>query len=150
MIKKTFDSKITNDSIEINHNRKSQYANFNLVKFDQVADNLKLIVEAVEYLKNLGIMWIIMNIKFKFEVPSNTVWFKNNKDGTINCHIEDFEKFYFKNMSNFVKINNIYIEDMVDNDGWTVVVDKKKLKKERIEEIKTEIEAMVGDWNNLI
>ncbi len=167
MITKSFSSETSNDLIIIRHHERSHKAFFTLQHFDDFAENIKLISHIIEYLKSYDIKWVELMIGSNFEVPTNTVWFKNKRNGNINCHIEDFEQFYLANVIHIIKPGNLTIKiddnnetgndneiiddnnDKDDDSGWTTVFDKKHAKKQKINKIKKEVNTLLGDWNNL-
>jgi hypothetical protein len=146
MITKTFvpisqDTQNTKDIIEVSYHFKSHNATLIIKQIDNIYQHIDLIKKAINYLKENDIKWIIMDIKFKFNIPENTVWFKNKHTNAVHCHVQDFEKFYLQNLSNFVKISPIFINSTNnnDNDGWITVIDKKKAKRNKIAELNRDI-----------
>lgn len=147
---KYFRSDTTKDIIEVTINVKNHSAIFSMKQFDVVNENIKLFAEMIIYLKQKDIKWVIIREKFHFELAQNMVWYKDKITRHLHCHIEDFEKFYLKNILSFVKPTNIYIETTVeDNDGWTTVVDVKKARIKKMKGIKKEVNTIVSDWNQL-
>ncbi len=145
-----FKSEQTNDILSIDISSKNHSAIFSMKQFDSVNENIKLFGKMVAYLKQKDIKWVIIKEKFHFELSQNMVWYKNKETKDLHCHIEDFEKFYLKNMLNFIKPTNIYIKSTSeDDDGWTTVVDIKKERINKIKKIKKEINNLVSDWNTL-
>lgn len=147
MYKKIFESNESKDIIDIEYNQKTHCAIFKLVQIDKVIENIKLVGEIMHFLKEMDIKWVITSANFNFEVPGNMVWFRHKYSKDIHCHIEDFEQFYLKNMYNFIKCANIYIQSNIDENGWTEVVDTKKKKNDRIRDIKKEIDGAINDWS---
>lgn len=131
-----------NDIIEIRHKDLSQFAKLIIIQFNTLADNMILVNKVVEYLKKIDIKWVtfIDNNYFSLE---NIFAYKSNN--TLNCHLEDLVKFYYKNLGLILCPNNIYIE-LVD-DGWTKVIDSKKEKILKLKSIKKEISEYVFDWS---
>lgn len=161
MITKSFSSEASSDSIIIKHHERSHKTFFTLQQFDDFAENIKLISHLIEYLKSYDIKWVELRLGLNFKIPTNTVWFKNKRNGNINCHIEDFEQFYLANITHIVKPGNISIKPNVDSDGkvtdeeisdgreWTTVCDKRLVRKQKMNKIKKEVDTLLGDWNNL-
>lgn len=159
MITKFFSSETSKDAVIIRYYERSHKVLFIVNQFDDFSENIKLINIMLEYLKLNDIKWLEMKLEPNFTVPTNTVWFKNKRNGNINCHIEDFEKFYLANIFGIVQSRAIYISTKLDeyesdnnNDDsgeWTTVVDRKRLRKTKIEQIKKEAEGLLEDWNNL-
>lgn len=154
LITQTISSVISKDSIIIKRYERSHKAYFILEKFDDFTENIKIINQTLEYLKSYDIKWIELTLGVNFKVPSNTVWFKNKKNGNINCHIEDFEQFYFANVTHIVKPRNLCVNNSVDvesndDEEWTVVLDKKHVRKQKMNKIRKEVDSLLEDWNNL-
>lgn len=147
---KRFTSKQSRDILEVSYNTKSHNALFTVVQLDKVTDNSALLVEIIEFLKQNDIKWIILNINHHFDIPENAVWYKNKKTGNVHCHIEDFDKFYLKNLTHFITPAILYLEsDAEKEDGWIKVVDKKKERKTKMAAIKKELTELNSDWNKL-
>ncbi len=152
MIVKEFTSNNTKDTIEFQYFKKSHKANMYIKLVDDVSENIKLLGEAMTFLKNNGFQWICVNLKDEPKIPENTVWFKHEKSGNICCHIEDFDDFYLKNFMSMINFNQIYLganKTATFDGGWTLVVDKKKLRKNKMDKIGNEINALIGNWNDL-
>ena len=163
MITESFSSETSNDSIIVKHHERSHKTFFTLQQFDDFAENIKLISHIIEYLKSYDIKWVELRLGLNFEVPTNTVWFKNKRNGNINCHIEDFEQFYLANMANIVKPGNLSVkindnnkddsdqDNSINDDGgeWTTVCDKRQVRRQKMDKIKKEVDTLLGDWNNL-
>lgn len=150
MLKRNFTSSKSSDVIEVIYFKKSYQSNLTIKLFDDFFEHLKLINNIIVYLQDNDIKWICLQLANNFKVPQNTIWFKHNKTGNICCHIEDFEQFYLQNMDKAIKLNSIYIDILPskqDNDGWTTVVNKKKLRKNKFNTIKDHIHSLTGDWN---
>jgi hypothetical protein len=153
MISKKFNSETSKDVVEVVHFIKSHKAIFRLLKFDDLSENVKLISLCIDYLKKNDIKWIIIKeLKNNIDFPLNTIWFRNNVTNDINCHIEDFEKFYMNNMKHFIKPEIVHIKAPIktdEDDGWTKVVNKKKEKTKKMLNVSHEINTIASDWNDL-
>ena len=151
MINKYFHSTNTKDQIEITYFKKSHKSNLHIKTIEDVSENIKLVGDAILFLKNNGIQWICVALNNHPKIPENAVWFKHEKTGNICCHVEDFENFYLQNLINVININHIHINATTDLDdnGWTLVVDKRKLRKNKLQKIKTDINNLVTNWNDL-
>jgi hypothetical protein len=134
----------SNDHIRAMYFSKSHKTNLYIETFDQLVENIKLIDVMVNELKNENIKWICVKVIGDPIIPENTVWFCNKKNKKISCHIEDFKKFYFKNISSMIKPSMMCVEIPVCEDGWSVVVDKKKLKRNKFNDIKKNIEHLTS------
>lgn len=148
MINKTFRSDQSRDSVDISYFPKSHKSNFFLKQFDDFDEHIKLIGRVIKYLKENDIKWVCLEIDTDPKIPSNTVWFRHEKSGNVCCHIEDFEKFYLKNMESIIKINTVYVDpNPVTEDGWNMVVNPKKMKKEKLRSINQQIKALSMNWS---
>lgn len=143
---KTFTSHQSKDALQLNHSSKFHNGYFKLVLIDNVGENIKLMNDLVEYAKVNDLKWIIIDMDAKFDIPVNTVWFKHKKTMNTHIHIEDFSRFYIKNLKKLIKQNNIFINEEVEEDGWTKVVDVKKERWQKVHKIKEEIDKMLVDW----
>lgn len=145
-----FKSDRTKDNVSVASFPQSHRAHFNIVKFDELSENIKLLGQIIEHMKKEDIKWVVLKLKDDFEVPKNTVWYKNKKTGDINCHIEDFEKFYLANLKALIKHDIVHAPaKLVDEDGWILNVDKKKIRAKKVEQLKSEIDAIATDWCRL-
>jgi len=144
-----FESEHSNDSLKIKVINRSHKAEFEISKFDDLNENMKLLGNVLEYLKNNDIKWIIVEYNKSYTFPVNTI-FKINPNNKLLCHIEDFEKFYVENISKMLKMRNIHVGSTDEkNNGWTLVINKKKEKQKKIIDIDKEIKSLTSDWNKL-
>ena len=154
MITKCFNSNKSKDSIEIIYFKKSHKSDLNIKMVDSVYNHAKIIEDMLNYLKNNGIQWICVNINNNKNpiIPENTVYFKHDKSNRICCHIVGFNKFYFKNIMQMVTPNDIYVDKNANviNNGWTVVIDKKKLKMQKYDNIKKDVDSLIKDLNKIL
>lgn len=149
-----FKSEKTLDLVNINLLNKAHRAFLNIKCFESVAENIILINQIIQFLKKEDVKWVVCSMNEPPIIPQNTVWYDNKFNSSIACHIEDFENFYYVNMDKIIKLHMIHIdEDSVNtpnNDGWVTVLDKKKYRKNKIEQIQKEIRKIVGtDWNSI-
>ncbi len=149
MIEQEFTSEVTKDIVSVSFNKRFHKAYFKIVALDDVSENVKLVSKMVGLLKQNDVKWICFNNTNTYDIPPNTVWYNNN--GVFHCHIEDYEKFYLKNMSSFVNPGKIVVQSVEDEDtdGWTVVTDQKKAKRTKLQSVTTEIVMLSGDWSNM-
>jgi len=147
-IVKIFQSTTSEDIIEVNHFFRSHKSLYKVVKIDDISENLKLLNESIEYLKLKDIKWVYLENNNDYIIPQNTIWYKDKKTGNISCHIEDFEKFFIKNISKIINEKDIHV-NFNDNDGWSLVLDKKKKRKRKLSQIKKDINSFDENWNNL-
>lgn len=146
---KEFKSLNSNDCIHIQYRTNSLKVSFEIKSYDDFNENLKLIVNMIDYLKNNNIKWVKIPLSVNYTLPVNTVIDKNDDNKYINCHIEDFEKFYLSNMQYFIKPSIIFIKKNIVEKEWTTIVDKRKEKRKKIEHLKNHVENLVTDWNSL-
>lgn len=147
MLIKKFVSDLSNDVIEVTINN-NQKAKFKILLFDNVRENIKLFAKVNNFFKQKSINWVILDMIDNYILPANALTIVNKYKSNINCHIDDFEKFYFKNMEKFIKITNVYVPDVTKDDEWTVIIDKKKEKRNKAKRLKNDIRKIVGDWNS--
>lgn len=146
---KIFKSQTSNDKISININKKTHRCFLNIDVVDDAVEHVKLINNIITELKKEDIKWVEMISNFSVVLPKNAVTYTNKRNNNTVCHIEDFEKFYFANIQSFIKLYNVSTQDNKDNDGWTVVMDKKKDRRDKYNKIKVDIVNLVGDWNSM-
>jgi hypothetical protein len=147
IITKEFKSDNTKDHIEIIYFVKSHKANIYIKQFDEFTENIKLIGKIIEDLKNSDIKWLCTKMLGSPHIPENTVWFENNKNGDICCHIEDYEKFYLKNILIIIKLNTVYVEEKKTTyDGWVKISNKKTLRKQKMDEVENQVGSLTGNW----
>lgn len=147
MIKQTFNSEGSKDSIEVSYFKKSHKSNLDVYVLDDVIQHTKLIEDIVANLKNNGIQWICVSLNSSPIIPENTLFFKHEKQERICCHVEGFENFYYRNLLSIVdrKRINLDVEDNLKaTKGWVVVQEKKKTRKNRYNSIKKEIETVIA------
>jgi hypothetical protein len=129
---------------------KSHRAHVDIVYFDELSENIKLLEEVIDNLKKDDIKWVVLKLSLNFIVPKNAVWYQNKKTSDINCHIEDFEKIYLSNLNSLVSQDMIYVNyNKIDDDGWNHHVDKKKIKADKVSRVRSEISAIGTDWTEL-
>ena len=146
-----FKSNTSQDEINITMYKKSHRAICKIKNADSVIEHIKLIGLLVSSLKKEDIKWVEIFIDFKAKLPLNTISYINKFNGNFVCHIEDFEKFYLANMESLIKINCIYVDPFNKvEDGWIVVSDQRKKRKEKYEQFKQETISFVGDWNIIV
>ena len=148
MIRQTFISEDSKDSIEVSYFKKSHKSNLDVHYLDDVVQHTKLIDDLLTNLKNNGIQWICVELHSSPVIPENTLFFKHEKQDRICCHVEGFENFYYRNLLSIVNKKNINLdieEDLKDTKGWTVVKNKKNIRKNRYNIIKKEIETIVAN-----
>lgn len=145
-----FSSETHYDSINMHVVRKAHKAFFDIQTFESVEENIKLVNKIVTFLKNDDIRWVELHADTKYIIPQNTISFKN-KQNNMMCHVEDFEGFYLANMNKLIKPHLVYVRTptVEEDDGWTTIVDKRKHKKKQMEKVQTDINNLVGDWNQM-
>ncbi|AYV78340.1 MAG: hypothetical protein Edafosvirus10_15 [Edafosvirus sp.] len=127
-------------------------AYFKLTKFDDVTENLKLLDDLVDKLKKNKVRWLLVDFKDSFTIPqqiSKTCTYEEDDRGNqthVKCIVNDFDKFYKENLKNLIKLGNINVTEPKEDDGWIQVVNLKKLKRERINKVRTEVSDLKGCW----
>lgn len=148
MFDHSFKSSTSNDLIEISYSQQNHKCNFISVTYDKYSENIILLNQLVNFLTDEGITWISMLNKKNYEFPSNTVSYEKGK--YINVHLEDFSKFYKKNLPNIIPQSKIYVnKNATDSDGWQVVIDVKSARKDKLKNLRERIKLVQDDWNNL-
>tara|TARA_S200000501_G_C20562777_1_gene629519 strand:+ start:122 stop:637 length:516 start_codon:yes stop_codon:yes gene_type:complete len=129
---------------------------FNLVKLENIYENIKLLMNKVSYLNKQGIKYIII------EIPTNFTYIKYKEMseqlllqkeynkiigkydckvletskpycGLFECNINHFIDFYKGNLYRLAKTNNVVVisnKQVPDEDGFILVINKKKRKLE--------------------
>jgi hypothetical protein len=151
-MQQNFTTETTKDEIVIILIKKSHKAIFKLKTVDDITQHIKLVSAVDTFLKKEDIKWVELGADFEPVVPPNTVSFKNKYNDNIMVHISDFERFYLANVTNFIKLYHVYCDNSkVSEDGWIKVSSgHKKEKREKYDKIMTDLNILVGDWNNLI
>lgn len=129
----------------------------NLIKFDNVGDNLKVLSQVVEHVKHthneLGIKFRLdENGRVKHFRPSDVHCYVDKKlrmDGgkVVFCDINNFERFYVHNLRNILSEKNINIHN-IDDDGWTTLSTKADTKN-RLGEALNEVRKYCMNWNQI-
>ena len=135
----------THDEILLFIIKKSHKAIFTLKSVDNATEHFNLITSIFEFMKKEDIKWIEFPIKFDPIMPPNAITFKNKFNDNLVCHIEDFVKFYFANIRNFIKLQHIYYSDDSKTNGWTVVKSPKKGKREKYDNLLKELVELVRE-----
>ena len=146
---KLFTSESSKDSLKIRHYPNNRTGKFSVELFDDANENIRLLGVLVQYMKNNDIKWVSVPPKIEYEFPPNTEWFQHKKNNNIYCHVVDFEKFYLVNVPLFVNQSNVYVSDGSEEEGWTKVVDKRKQRRDRLKQIKGDVNNVAGDWTSL-
>lgn len=145
-----FKSAFSQDEIDILLYKKTHRCICKIRIADVSIEHLKLIGILSSSLKKDDIKWVEIAVDFNVKLHPNTISYKNKFNGNLVCHIEDFEKFYLTNMENLIKVNHIFVSSgkKIDN-GWTIVADLRKLRKDKYVIFKQDTINLVGDWNNI-
>lgn len=146
MIRQTFSSDKSKDSIEVSYFKKSHKSNLDVHVLNNVTEHAKLIDDILTNLKNNGIQWICVSLNSDPIIPENTLSFKHEKQDRICCHVEGFENFYYRNLLSIVNKKNIVLNsepDLKNTKGWIIVQDKSKIRKNRYNKIKEEIDSII-------
>jgi len=147
---KEYKSDSSKDIIHIKYNVKNHKGALFIKQYDNYLENIKLINSMITYLRANNIKWIVLNCKSNnLKIPQNTMWYKHKSNNSIHCHIEDFDKFYMNNMDKIIKYSDIYVPDVEIVKGWTVIIDKKKIRKEKMKHIKEKMDEIVNHWTLL-
>lgn len=150
-MEKLFSSETSKDQINIILIKKSHKAIFKLISIDETAQHLNLIELVDVFLKKEDIKWVEFLVVGEAEliIPTNAITYKNKYNNNMICHIEDFQKFYLSNISDFIKINHVHVDICKKSeDGWKMVSAKHN-KRDKYDQIILELSELIGDWNNL-
>jgi hypothetical protein len=115
-----------------------------LINIDKLIDNISLMNSIIDECLKRNEYYILYEYNKKCKYPP----FKIEKY-TINNIIynrftlNQFKRFYIDNIHHIINTNNIYIEiEHIDEDGWTYVCNKTKIKKEKMNKLLDEIEQI--------
>lgn len=137
-----FVSNVSKDEVHLFFIKKSHKAIFKIVCVDDVTEHVDLIKEIEKMLRKKDIKWIEFEIRFTPIMPPNAITYINKYNENLVCHIEDFLKFYFMNVSNFIDLNHIHYVNEKNNGGWTLVGGPKQGKKIKYNKILQELEKI--------
>ena len=138
-----FESELSEDQISLFLIKKSHKAIFTLKSVENSTEHVSLISKIETFLRAEDIKWIEFPIlSFDPIIPKNSITYINKFNGNLVCHIEDFVKFYFANIRNFVQITHFKYNAEVNKGGWTVVKDPKKCKREKFANLIKELETL--------
>lgn len=132
-----------NEIITIEYSENSQFSKILFTQFDILTNNLELLLQVIVFLKEKNIKWVLLFNNNKF-LLDGVLAYKSNQ--YLYCHIDDIQKFYYKNISLLLDTHNIYIS--LDDDGWTRVIDLKKEKINKLKITKKEISNYMFDWSS--
>jgi hypothetical protein len=108
---------------------------------DKIIENLSLMNSIIDEYAQIKEHYILYsyNRKYKyppFKIESNNI---NNKLYT-RFTLNQFKRFYVDNIQNLIDPMTVYIGIIDDeDDGWTYVCDKNKLRKEKINSLLDEL-----------
>lgn len=144
-----FKSELSQDEVCLIILQKSHKAIFDLKSIDSATEHIKLISTIEKFLKKEDIKWIEFSASISNPViPINSICYTNPHNNNVNCHIEDFLKFYMSNISQFVKLSHIKNKnkDKPDPSKWITVKAPQKVKKEKYDLIIEELKLLGKDW----
>lgn len=147
---------------------------FNLIKLENIYENVRLLTNKLSYLKKNGIEYVIV------EIPTNNSYSKYKKMedqlslqkeyskiigkydckpletnkpycGLFECSINDFIDFYKGNLYKLAKMENVVVisnKQVPDQDGFILVINKKKRKLENKLKFKKMLSNLKKKYNN--
>jgi len=145
-----FKSELSQDEIVLILLLKSHKAIFDLKTVDDAIEHIKLISNIEKFLRKEDIKWIEFSTNIVNPIiPVNSVCYTNQHNNNINCHIEDFLKFYMSNVGQFIKLSHIKQKtgkNIKNPNEWTTVKAPQKIKKEKYDLILEELKLLGKDW----
>jgi hypothetical protein len=112
-----------------------------LNSIDKLIDNLSLMNSIIEEYIKMKEHYILYEYNKKCKYPPFKIERHTINNITYNRFtLNQFKRFYIDNIHHIININNIYIEiEQMEEDGWTYVCDKTRIKKEKLNQLLDEI-----------
>lgn len=149
MVSHTFDSPNSHDRLEVSYDDDADRAVLNLLMIDDVTENLQLLRRLITQLRETDVILVGARSRQRFMLPDDSTCYRDmshRRENLVYCDIDHFEEFYQKNLKRLVTLQNIYVPEPVSEDGWTVVADPKKIRKQRYTEIGRQVDLLCADW----
>lgn len=120
---------------------------------EKVDDNMALVVKLTCAARDEGIEWLGLQFSGRFELIDGADFLKETyRPGsvrTIYCEVNRFVDFYKKNLQYIVTAGKMHIRDVIqDDDGWTMVTNKRKLKRQQAQQLHDEIKLISSSWGS--
>jgi hypothetical protein len=147
---------------------------FNLIKLENIYENIKLLTNKVLYLQKKGIKYVLI------QIPTNVSYsqykqmddqlslqneyikiigsydckaLETNKhySGLFECNIRDFLNFYKGNLYRLAKTNNVVVisnKQVPDENGFILVINKRKRKFQNKLKFKRMLSNLKKKYNN--
>ena len=128
---KLITSLTTLDKLNLKIMYKLHRAIITIIAVDSIHEHIQILKYAIKYLKNRDIKWIELELNFDPIIPLNTIYFINKFNNNLVYHIEDFIKFYAKNIVHIIHINHIVNSVPVNTDGWILVKTPKRDQRDK-------------------
>ncbi len=143
-----FKSQLTKDRIEVRLFMKTWKAVLTVKSYDDLTEHLHLLAQLTDHLRENDIKWVYTIVHGNYRTPVNAM--VQPAGDKINCHIEDYDRFYTQNLDNIITLNMIHVKkNIIDKDGWTQVVDVTSERKRKYQEIVENVSSVVGSWDTL-
>lgn len=148
-INKVFGSNLTHDQFTVesidHHMQKNGHpsivtdVSITADVIDDIIENFGLMNFIVDQYNDIGFRYILFEYKPYYTYPKfelEKVSFRGNNYTRFTTN--QFKRFYAENIANILNYDKIFIDhsNRPDDDGWTVVVDKKKTKQKKMDELK--------------
>lgn len=126
----------TKDATNITENRDEIH--ITLVNFDKVVENVSLLNSVLDEYAQIRESFIL----YKYNPLCTYPPFRLEKVYIGGVHykrftLNQFKRFYVDNLENIITQNNVYIgvPDGEDENGFTIVCDRRKLRKEKYDSV---------------
>ena len=149
MVSHSFDSRSSHDRLEVSYDEGADRAVLELQMIDDVTENLQLLRRLISKLREDGVILVGARSRQRFLLPDDSTCYRDmthRRENLVYCDIDHFEEFYQKNLKRLVTLQNIYVAEPVSEDGWTVVADPKKLRRQQFAHINRQIDLLCADW----
>ena len=109
---------------------------------DKLIENLSLLISIIDELSSSE-----THILYKYNTNCIYPQFKFERIKISNQYytrftLKQFKRFYIDNIQNIINVKNVYINNIEQEDGWTVVMDFKKMAHDKINSIYNEFKQI--------
>lgn len=111
-----------------------------LVSIDNLIENLSLMNSVIDECAKQNEHYILYEHNKKNTYPPFRVERVNyNNKNYTRFTLNQFKRFYVDNIQNIITSDNVYIDAPNEEEGWTLVCDKNKLRKQKVNDLLNEI-----------